>query len=249
MSTELKYLVVEDSLKVCEGIKERMDVNSNWSACPFAHHIEDAIIITKEEKPHLIFIDWALKGGSAYDVLYVVKNINNYNPYIIFNTGYQSENPEIPQEIINTYKVDKYLVKPFWEHLRKSLITFLEEAERKSFGNKQKVDFFVKDIYKVNRMICIDEIVCVCKEPNDFSLKTFYLGTKKTVTVKSTWQEIKNRLEKRGVDYFVTNNKEHFVVKEHIISYSRPYVRLRYFPRKIEVVKEKLHEFEAWLLS
>ena len=135
MNTDLKYLIIEDSLKVCEGIAERMQPFIKWKACVFAHHVDDAKRIVMIENPRLIFIDWALKGGSAYDVLAHIQNISNYNPYIIFNTGYQSENPEIPQEIINNYKIDKYVVKPLWENLRKNLSTYLQEAEKKSRRN------------------------------------------------------------------------------------------------------------------
>lgn len=75
MNTEFNYLVVEDSRKVCEGIQERMEAFSNWQACSFAHHVDDAWQIISAQRPELIFIDWSLKGGSAFEVLQQVQNI------------------------------------------------------------------------------------------------------------------------------------------------------------------------------
>jgi hypothetical protein len=56
-------------------------------------------------------------------------------------------------------------------------------------------------------------------------------------------------LEKYGIKYFITKARQHLVVKEYIEKFERPYVRLRGFSVKIEVVKEKLREFENWLIA
>lgn len=247
MSTNLKYLIIEDSLKVCEGIVERMQSFTKWTACSFAHHVENAKKIASAEKPQLIFIDWALKGGSAYEVLAHFQNIPNYYPYIIFNTGYQSENPEIPQEIINNYKVDKYVVKPLWENLRINLSTYLFEAEKKLEQTTIIKQIWVTDIHKRKVHINLHDLICVCQETENHYTKNFFINNHPTLTIKICWHEIIELLKENEIDFFVTNGRHHLIIKKHIANYKRPFIRLKNFPHKIEVVREKLHDFEMWL--
>jgi two-component system LytT family response regulator len=247
MSIDLKYIVIEDSLKVCEGIKERMQEFSNWTSCEFAHHVANAKLIVAKEKPQLIFIDWALKGGSAYEVLAHIQEISNYNPYIIFNTGYQSENPEIPQEIINNYKVDKYLIKPLWENLRKNISYYLQEAEEKLKLNASIKQSWLTDISKKRSHVDFNKLICVCQQFENHYNKDFYFQDFPSIVVRLSWQNISELLIRHKVDFFITNCRQHLIVKDHIDSYQRPFVKLKKFSRKIEVVKERLHEFEAWL--
>lgn len=247
MNTNLKYLIIEDSLKVCDGIAERMNTYSKWKSCSFAHHVEDAKRISLAEKPQLIFIDWALKGGSAYEVLAHITKIPNYHPYIIFNTGYQSENPEIPQEIINNYKIDKYVVKPLWENLRKNLSTYLLEAEKKLEQNTLVKEIWLTDIQKRKVHFNLLDLICICQDAENHYSKNFYSSTSEKLTIKISWLEIIEILKENNINYFVTNGRHHLVIKDHIETYKRPFVKMKKFPFKIEVVKEKLHEFELWL--
>ena len=247
MSYELKYLIIEDSLKVCEGITERMELFAKWTACKYAHHVNDAKIIAAKERPQLIFIDWSLKGGSAYEVLQFIEHIPNYHPYIIFNTGYQSENPEIPQEIINNYKIDKYVVKPLWENLRKNLSLYLDEAEKKFKANSTAKEIWFTDTNRKKVHANLYDLMWVCQSMENAYYKNLYLNKQSVLTVKISWRDIIELLYEHQIDFFITNSRQHLVVKKYIDSYQRPFVKLKSIPHKIEVVKERLHEFEEWL--
>ncbi|MFT3845437.1 MAG: hypothetical protein QM725_10310 [Lacibacter sp.] len=247
MNKQLKYLIVEDSLKVCEGILERMENFREWKACSFAHHVEEAKKIVERDLPQLIFIDWALKGGSAYDVLDCIQIIPGYSPYIIFNTGYQSENPEIPQEIFNNYKIDKYIVKPIWENLRKNLVRYVREAELKLALVRHEKKVLITDIQKKKVYLNIDDLVCVCKHHDNSYLKSLYINNGSLIQIKSSWEKVYEMISENGLNYFITNHKEHLIMKEHIESYHRPFVKMKNFNNKIEVVKDKLAEFEKWI--
>ena len=249
-ATHYCYIVIEDSLKVCEGIKERMNCFSEWKCCGFSHHIEDAKLMVEKKKPQLVFLDWALKGGSANDVLQHIIALSPYNPYIIFNTGYQIENPEIPQEIINNYKVDKYLIKPFWDKLRTDLASFVQEAELKNLStNKNNHAIWVTNSKKIKQQILVEDIVCIWINDECSYFKEIILNNKEKTIIKNSWSEIFTLLEPYKNTYFITNSKEHLVFKKHIISYKRPYVFMQSFNEKIklEVVKNKLALFEDWL--
>ncbi|SDD10158.1 response regulator [Niabella drilacis] len=246
--SSLTYLIIEDSLKVCYGIKERMNDFTNWECSGFAHHVEDAKKMIEARRPLLIFLDWALKGGSAYEVLCHVTNLQQYDPYIIFNTGYQSENPEIPQEIINNYRIDKYLVKPLWENLRLNLPQYLQEAVSKAGSlTKKKATIWLTDIFKNRHHVLLEDMVCVQQDPENSYYKVLYFTNNTGIYVKISWQEISGLLQSHGIHYFITNSKEHIVIKNHIRSYKCPYVRLNCFSQKIEVVKNKLSAFEKWM--
>ena len=249
-ATHFCYIVIEDSLKICEGIKARMNSFSEWKCCGFSHHIEDAKLMVEKKKPQLIFLDWALQGGSANDVLQHIATLTPYNPYIIFNTGYQIENPEIPQEIINNYKVDKYLMKPFWDKLRTDLATFVQEAELKNLSsNINNYAIWVTNSNKTKQQILVEDIVCICINDENSYFKEIIVNKQEKVIIKNSWSEIFTLLEPYKNAYFIANSKEHLVFKKHIISYKRPYAYLLHSKKKIrlEIVKNKLALFEDWL--
>lgn len=249
-STKLCYIIIEDSLKICEGIKDRMVSFSHWKCAGFSHHIEDAKLMVEKKKPQLIFLDWALQGGSANDVLQHIAALPKYKPYIIFNTGYQIENPEIPQEIINNFKVDKYLLKPFWDKLRTELASFVQEAEAKSqFTANIENIIWITDINKTKHKILVEDIICFSINKESSYLKEINLANQEKIIIKYTWSEIYDLLEMFKDYYFITNSKEHLIFKNHIIRYKRPYVYLQSFNQKIklEVVKNKLSFFDDWL--
>ncbi|WP_460687134.1 hypothetical protein [Niabella aquatica] len=248
IKSKLTYMIIEDSLKVCNGIKERMADFTDWECCGFSHHVQDAQTMIQNHKPSLIFLDWALKGGSAYEVLYYVANLQEYAPYIIFNTGYQSENPEIPQEIINNFKIDKYLVKPLWENLRLNLPQYLKEAELKSLYPKQsKEDIWLTDIFKKRHHIIIQDIVCIQQHYNNPYYKIVHLNDHHSIVLKISWLKVSVLLQEYRLCFFVTNSREHIIIKNYIQHYQRPFVQLAHFKHKIEVVKDKLAAFEKWL--
>lgn len=246
----LIYTIVEDSLKVCDGIKKRMDDFPQWKCCGFIHHADDAVRKITACRPQLIFIDWALKGGSAFEVLSAIFNLPKYNPYIIFNTGHQSENPNIPQEIINNYKIDKYLIKPIWENLRLHLPQYLKEAEKKSTQSPQGTDeVWLTDIRKTHYHIKAHDIVCVLQHFENPYLKTLILENDVTLTVKISWPKIIELLEMHKICFFITNSRGHIITKDHIQFYKRPHVKLWHFNQKIEIVKNKLSAFEKWIAT
>lgn len=248
METKLKYAIIEDSLIVCEGIKERMSDFPEWELGGFAHHVKEACKIITDCKPDLLFIDWALKGGSAYEVLAEIYNLPEYNPYIIFNTGYQSENPEIPQQIINNYKIDKYLVKPLWENLRLHLLEYLNEAKEKNTRLIQKKDkIWLADNTRKYHQIEMNAIVCILQDFQNPHYKIIILDDDTSLTLKISWPEIIDLLDTRQIKFFITNSREHIIVKEYVQVYKRPYVQLHHFRHKIEVVKNKLSAFEKWI--
>lgn len=244
------YLVIENAPDVCEGIIRRMSKFENWQTLGYCVGVKEAIKKIESVKPDLVYLDWGLNGGSAFEVLQQIQNLPSYNPYIIFNTGFQKDNPEIPQEIVNKYKVDKYLVKPLWENLRIHLPQYLLEAEEKACHsvNKKNV-LWVEDDHKNKVLIELDKIICICQHPTAPRKRNIYLANKeKEITIQLQWQKIYLLLKQNGISYFITKSRSHLVIKEYIEKFEKPFVRLRGLTAfKIDVVKESIKDFEHWL--
>jgi two-component system, LytTR family, response regulator len=249
-TNKLTYLVVENAPDVCEGIIRRMDAYTNWQSLGYCVGIKEAVEKIEIEKPNLVYLDWSLNGGSAYEVLQAVQNLPKYNPYIIFNTGFQKDNPEIPQEIINNYKVDKYLVKPLWENLRNNLATYLQEAEEKNRTQKDKSKtIWIEDDNGHKILLDLLKIICIVQHPTEQRCRNIFLADKE-ITIPLQWQKIYDLLNANEIDFFITRHRSHLVMKNFIEKFEKPYLRLKGLTSfKIEVVKESCREFEEWLIA
>lgn len=248
MNNSLKYLIAEDSLHVCKGIKERTDQFPNWICCAFAHHIDEAIKLIKDERPQLIFLDWALKGGSAYDILREIENLHEYHPYIIFNTGYQSENPEIPQEIINNFKVDKYLIKPIWENLRINLARYFSEAEQKvKFCPAAKNDVWLTDNTRKYCRVHLPDLACIIQDLKNPHQKIFYFINHQKLIIKISWADIIQLLKKHNTAFFISNYRYSIITKNHLGHFDGQLVHIPSIELKVEITREKISAFKKWL--
>ncbi len=246
------FLVVENAPDVCEGIIRRMQPFTNWQSLGYCVGIKEAVEKITTEKPNLIYLDWSLNGGSAYEILQQIQNLSAYNPYIIFNTGFQKDNPEIPQEIVNNYKVDKYLVKPLWENLRNNLLVYLQEAEEKCISHFKNENFIWLDDENKNKvLIDLSKIFCICQHPVKPRCRIIYTAAQQNeITIPLQWQKIYDLLTHNNIDFYITKSRSHLVTKKYIERFEKPFVRLRGFTAfKIEVVKENIRGFETWLMQ
>jgi DNA-binding response OmpR family regulator len=251
ITDKFSYLVIENAPDVCEGIIRRMNGFDKWQSLGYCTGVKEAMEKISSTQPHLIYLDWSLNGGSAFEILQSIQNKAGYHPYIIFNTGFQKDNPEIPQEIINNYKVDKYLVKPLWENLRNNLPAYLKEAEEKTHqqaGKNKAVWVQTDNGHKV--LIDLTKIICICQHPTEQRSRNIYLSVKeKEITIMLQWQKCCDLLKQNGIEFFVTKTRSHLVLKEYVEKFEKPFVRLKHFPFKIEVVKENIRGFENWLIG
>ena len=251
-SNKLTYLIIENAIDVCEGIERRMNAFEKWQTLGYCTGVKEAIETARSTRPDLIYLDWGLNGGSAFEVLQHLQNIDDYDPYILFNTGFQKDNPQIPQEIINNYNVDKYIVKPLWENLRINLPVYLKEAEEKAVRSKPKPKtVWVEDDIGSKILIDLDKIICICQHPTEPRCRNFYLTTKdKEITIFLQWQKCYDLLKRNNIDFFITKNRSHLVIKQFVEKFEKPFVRLRGFSQfKIDVVKENIKAIEHWLFG
>lgn len=243
-------MIIENIPSVCEGIEQRMQSFPAWELSGSFANIHAAITQITEKKPDLLFMDWGLSGGSAFEILHKTQNIADYDPYIIFNTGFQADNPEIPEKLINEFKVDKYLVKPIWENLRLHLAEYLKEAVIKAERKRNKKEVWVRDIHGLQQKVDLTLLVCICQHPNLPRARNMYLLNHiNEFTTHLQWQYVMDLLQQADIDYFVTKHRSHLVVKSHIQRYERPFIWLNGLSQfKLDVTKESIKTFEQWLL-
>lgn len=247
---DLRFQVIENATSVCDGIIKRMIPFDKWESIGYTTGINDSCIIIETYRPQLLFLDWDLAGGSAYDILKFIQNLSDYNPYIIFNTGFQKDNPDIPQEIINNYHVDKYLVKPIWEALRLHLPDYLNEAETKALlqtGNGN-TKYWLRSSNKEMVQVNLEQLSCISQNALNPRTRDLYFANKENyVSSPLSWACCIEILNKHNIDYFVTKNRSHLVIKQHITGFKKPFVRLSNPKFKLEVVRDNLKNFEDWL--
>lgn len=241
------YCVIEDVEDVIAGILKRMKKYKCWENIGSSREIKSAMSMVKEYKPHLIFMDWSLKGGSTYEILDYINETKTYNPYIIFFTAFQKDEPTIPEIVHNKYNVDKYLIKPIWKKFSENLEKYLQEAIAK---NEENVHFEILDINKNIYRINSSHITSISLYDQKKRTKTIRLLSGKEIIVKSTFQEIEKILKEKNIDFIYTHKRYSIVIKNNIEKFEDGYI---FFYRnkspKVEVAKENIKNILNWLVT
>lgn len=105
----LKYLIVEDSDKIREGVCEYFEIKSQGQiVIDQASTGTDGIRLVNSNEYDLVFLDIMLPGMSGYDICKALRK--NSNCPVIFLTSLGSED-----NILKGYELgaDDYIVKPF----------------------------------------------------------------------------------------------------------------------------------------
>lgn len=220
-----QYIVIEDDTNVWENIRLRMEEYPLWEPIDFSSEIDDAIDKIQKFQPELIFTDWSIKGGNAYRILSHIENTANYEPYVIFFTGYQSENPEIPERVFNDYQiVDKYIVKPIFENLTLHLHTYVKEAEERVSSQKYGQSYTIETADGIVWLNPV-EIIAILQSEEDYRDKELILYGEKKYILRQTWEEIAKTLSSMEVKYFIAHRRA-IVNTAYIRSAVRPFIYL-----------------------
>lgn len=247
---QLKYLIIEDEVNVANGIVERMNQYKQWQYVGNTATIPFSIEQIELHKPHFIFLDWKLKGGSGYEILDYIIAQKNYHPFILFMTAQVENQFELMGEIIRKYKiVDEFIPKPIWLHLTNNLNKYIEQANIKA-SVKISNEVFIEDVDKVKYKLDCKNISCIVIHSNSRYKEIYLVNEHSPIIVNWTWQECVAFLEKQIINYFITNKRKHIVVKVHILKFENPTIRINnYKGGKIEIVDDCIKEFEDWLVQ
>lgn len=241
IKSNYSYVVIDDDLRVCESIQKRMLKYSNWQCTALLVSLSESISIIEKEKPNLLFLDWSIKGGNAFTLLEKIDSFENYKPYIIFFTGYQSDHPEIPVELINRFKINRYLVKPIYENLTNHLDEYIYEAE--SIIVKDRKEFlWITTTEKVKIMLSPNQIVCISQSRTNSRNKIIHYFDKNEYEIKASWVVCEKIAKDFTIDYSFANSRDTLVNKKFITKFQKPkiWINNQFW---VEVTKEKIKDF------
>jgi len=242
------YCIIEDIPDVRERLRKEMNSWPEWNCVGSADSVRMAKKIIDEIRPNLIFCDWDIVGGSGFEVLQHIQQIKDYAPFIIFNTGFQADHPEIAEELINTYKVDAFINKPFWQKLLEQLPVLLQQAADKIDSPTDQKRWWLKLANGERQRVNINEIIAIVQCPENPRNKLVYLHQNvKPLACTLTWQNASEYFERAGQEAFGINKRYALIGKKYIHRYQPPYVWVGNPPLKLEVVKENVKAFEKWL--
>jgi two-component system, LytTR family, response regulator len=241
----LQYLIVEDAPDVCKGIRMRMQEFTDWHCLAESLEITETIAHIKTNLPQLIFMDWNIRGGSTYEVLALINTLKNYHPYIVYFTGFQNDEPEIPQQVFNLHKVDKYFIKPIWEKLSEQLPDIIQQATARSVQSNP----YVFDIFKGGfKPVMLTDIAMISIYDTAQRTKIIYTNNDSPIVVKLSFDEIDVILQSANINYFAPNKRENRVIKGAIAKFERPYI---YFTNeaipKVPLGIDSFKEYEEWI--
>ncbi|MXV38454.1 response regulator [Flavobacteriaceae bacterium Ap0902] len=240
------YAIIEDIEDAIDGIVNRMNCYQDWFNISNSTNIENAIKIIENDKPDLIFMDWNIKGGSTYEILDLIGNNADYCPFIIYFTGFQKDQPDIPEKVFNKYHVDIYLIKPIWKKLSNNLENYLELAKRKA---KDSLMLNIEDIHRNLHLINPKDIISIAIYDSKKRTKSVRLLDGSVLIIKQTFDKIEELLSSSNIDYKYTNKRYSLVTKDHICRIENEYVVFKNNSPKVEISKDNLKEIKDWLLS
>ncbi|HMP92085.1 MAG TPA: hypothetical protein PKD90_04385 [Phnomibacter sp.] len=244
----LKYLVVEDIEDVSTRLVHEMQAYPQWQLAGTAKSVREARQLLTEHKPQLLFCDWDLVGGSGFEVLQYAGSIAGYQPFVVFNTAFQSDHPEIAEEMVNTYRPDVFINKPYWQKVREQLSEIVQKAACKHKENASSAAIWIKTITGEHRRIEAENIFAIIQCSQNPRNKLIYLtGYSHPIASAITWQQAAQMMEHGGQEVFPVNRRFALVSKMHIQRYQPPYLWVGKPQLKLEVVKENVKDFERWL--
>jgi two-component system, LytTR family, response regulator len=238
---KFSYLVVEDIIEVCNAVKHRMNNFPNWHCIGLIAFFDEAHKLIIEQKPDLLFLDYSIRGGNSFDLIKVINNIQNYKPYIIFFTAFQNDQPEIPENALNKYHVNKYLVKPIFEKLTNNLHQYILEAEKWLCENQDSF-IWIETIAKQKLQIFTKKIICITQSEQNSRHKIIRTSDNKEHEFKASWTVCEKIALDNYIDYCFTNARYTLINKKFITKIQKPYIWLNDM-LKVEVTKEKWCQF------
>ena len=244
------YCIIEDIPDVRDRLHKEMNAWPDWHCVGSSDSVRMGKKIIEENRPNLIFCDWDLVGGSGFEVLQHLQQMKEYAPFIIFNTGFQADHPEIAEELINTYRVDAFINKPYWQKLLEQLPDLLLQAAMKVSTQQVVCWVWIRGENGQRQRVNARMITSIVQCPQNPRNKLIYLwGQTQPIACTLTWKEAGDLMEQSGEPSFAVNRRFAIINKAHIHRFQPPYVWVGNPPMKLEVVKENIREFEKWMME
>ena len=193
----MKALIIEDKEYIRKGLLQLLQViDASIDVVGECESVNDAVTVTKACKPELVFLDINLVGGTAFDFL---DQLNEINFKIIFITAYE----EFALKALKVGAVD-YLLKPVDVDELKSALSKIQ-----NFDSKVQEE----GIQKVKQVWNNDESTLILSLQDSFQVvdlkqlmycesdkgyTTFYCSDNKRYVVSKTLKEFESVLSQNN---------------------------------------------------
>lgn len=198
------YLVVEDDKKASSEIIRRMNAFHELRCLESCTYYAEALELIRKERPHVLFLDWELKGGTSIDILQGIKDLTDYQPYLIFFTGHLTY--RIPESLIH-FKVHHYLGKPICGKLDIYLKDYLQQAILHIEIHRKELFVWLTTIEKIKVKMNPKELICIQQAENPRN-KILCLSKTRSYEIRATWMFCEQLLKDFRVNYFVVKQRE-----------------------------------------
>lgn len=233
-------MIVDDNQSSIELLKWMINSHAHFiTEIKFASNVQDALPILQSYKPHILFLDIQMPGGSGFDLL---RQINNYNFEIIFTTAYDS----YAIEAIKFSALD-YLLKPIDEAEFIKAIQRLQTKLNQQPSNEKLYKNFIHNVGANNekefklalpgisdiQYVSLASIIRLQAESNYSRL---YFQNERPFLSSKTLKEFEHILSSYN---FIRVHKSHLINAQHIVSYDRLGFVTLIDKSKIEVARRK----------
>ncbi|MEZ5046077.1 MAG: hypothetical protein R2831_03705 [Chitinophagaceae bacterium] len=253
LKTKPSYIIIEDIPEIAEKTRQIIsEMNDDWEFLGVEGWLEPAQHAVLTKKPDIIYLDYEINGGYTFEIIDAIMELDSYKPFIIFNTSFMAQKPQIAESLSNKYK--NYIglffnKKNLFQQLKIEMPRIREDVLRQlKPAEIQLEEFFPKDIYcKQIHNVCPQDIVHVSIFDASKRSKSIFLNNGSNIIVKKSFSFFSDLFKFYDINFFFTNKKFSMVNKSHIVKYNRPFVYFKHPIKKVEVARENVIEFERWL--
>ncbi|MCT4579958.1 MAG: LytTR family DNA-binding domain-containing protein [Flavobacteriales bacterium] len=254
----IKAIIIDDQIDAIESLKQDLMYlfPNDVQIVGESTEIDEGVLLFKEVKPNLIFLDIDLKKGTGFDYLKRIAAYDYTDYEVIFTTAFN-------QFAIKAIKFSAfdYLLKPIDPmDLKESIHRFKENQEKQQHYTQSNVDLLIDNANSVELMskklaiptqdrihfVFLKEIV-YCESSQNYTQFFFNDGTK--LMVAKTIKDYEILLETYS---FIRCHQRYLVNAKHVTSFLKEdggvllmnnHKKIPVSRRKKEIVLQKLSEF------
>lgn len=225
MKTPFKAIIIDDQSTARDALKQDLIAYcfNDIQIAGEAATIEEAVLLFKELKPNLIFLDIDLQKGTGFDFLEKIAQYDYSNFKVIFTTAFN-------QFAIKAIKFSAfdYLLKPIdSDDLINSINRLKKEVTEKENYTKSNIDLLLENSNSIELLhkklaistqekihyVYINNIIR-CESSHNYT--TFFLVNKTKLMVSKTIKEYESLLDAYN---FIRPHQRHLLNIKYIQSY------------------------------
>ncbi|WP_303316845.1 LytTR family DNA-binding domain-containing protein [Flavivirga abyssicola] len=216
----IKTLIIDDEQHAINTIANHLKPNNNYTICGTAKTVDEAITITKQQQPSLVFLDIVLGSKTGFDYLNVFYPNIDFN--VIFTTGYN----EYAVKAFD-YSALHFLLKPVTsEKFQDALLRMSQKvSQQENLERLKSLEYNFKNPngYKFIHLSTSEDYFKIESKDilfikSDSNYSHFFLANNKKIIISKT---LKHYAEILKDTHFYKAHKSYLINTEQMKSYNR----------------------------